>query len=215
MTKKRGSRSPLYVVLTAVYVTALLTSNILAVKQFNFFSVATLPAAVLVFPITYILSDVFSECYGYKASRNTRYLGFACNLAMCLLFAAGIALPSAESFTSQAAMTAILGSTPRMLAGSFAGFLLGDFANDIIFARMKKRHADSLQGFRLRAIVSSLVGEACDSLLFFPIAFGGVLPASLLLSMGIAQVLTKVAYESIICPLTGVIAQKIARYEQS
>lgn len=211
---KKPRYSSLFVRLVAVYVTSLLISNILAVKQFAILGYS-LPAAVVIFPVVYILSDVFSECYGYAASRNTRYLAFACNLLMSLMFVVGIALPAAESFTGQDAMALILGNTPRMLIASFAGFLLGDFANDRIFKVMKAKHPDSTKGFKLRAILSSLVGEACDSLLFYPIAFAGVLPIGVMVQMGILQVVVKVAYETIISPVTKVIADKINEYENN
>lgn len=208
--KKRYSW--LLVVLTTIYAACLMTSNVLAVKQANIFGL-TLPAAVLVFPIVYVLSDVFSECYGYQVSRRTSYLAFACNLLMSLLFVAGIALTPAKSFTAQDGMQAILGSTPRMLVASFAGFLFGDFMNDRVFRRMKAKHANELKGFKARAILSSVVGESCDSLLFYPIAFTGVLPPSLMLQMGIAQVIVKVAYETIISPLTAIVAKKVGEFE--
>ena len=205
--------STLFVRLVAVYITSLMISNILAVKQFAILGFS-LPAAVIIFPVVYILSDIFSECYGYTASRNSRYLAFACNLLMSVMFMIGIALPAAESFAGQDAMTLILGNTPRMLVASFAGFLLGDFMNDRIFKAMKAKHPDSTKGFKLRAILSSLVGESCDSLLFYPIAFAGVLPVAMMVQMGILQVVVKVAYETIISPITKMIADKINEHEE-
>lgn len=209
---KKPQYSALLIRLVAVYVTCLLISNILAVKQFSIFG-CSLPAAVIIFPVVYILSDIFSECYGYRTSRNTRYLAFACNLLMSIAFLIGIALPAAESFIGQEAMALILGNTPRMLIASFAGFLLGDFANDQVFKLMKKRHPNNLKGFKARAILSSLIGEACDSLLFYPIAFTGVLPIPLMIQMGLLQVAVKVGYEVIISPVTKLVAKKINKYE--
>ena len=206
--------SALLVRLVAVYVACLLISNILAVKQFSVFG-WSLPAAIIIFPVVYILSDIFSECYGYRTSRNTRYLAFACNLLMSIAFLIGIALPAAESFAGQEAMALILGNTPRMLVASFAGFLLGDFANDQVFKLMKKRHPNDLKGFKARAILSSLVGEACDSLLFYPIAFAGVLSVPLMIQMGLLQVAVKVGYETIISPVTKLVAKKVNRYERA
>lgn len=209
---KKPRHSSLLVKLVALYVTCLLISNILAVKQFTIFGFS-LPAAVIIFPVVYVLSDIFSECYGYKVSSQTRYLAFACNLLMSLAFIAGIALPAAESFTGQEAMALILGNTPRMLVASFAGFLFGDFVNDRIFKAMKKRHSDEIKGFKTRAILSSLVGETCDSLLFYPIAFFGVLPVGLMIQMGLLQVVVKVAYETLISPITQLLAKKVVKAE--
>lgn len=209
---QKPSYSPLYVRLVAFYVATLLISNILAVKQFTVLG-ATLPTAVLVFPVVYILSDVFSEVYGYRASRNTRYLAFGCNLFMNIMFMIGIALPAAASFTAQDAMVAILGNTPRILLASFAGFLIGDLVNDRVFKRMKAKHPDSSKGFKFRAVLSSLFGELCDSALFYPIAFAGILPLELMVQMGLLQACVKTLYEFVISPVTLWIVNKAKKYE--
>lgn len=171
-------------------------------------------SAVILFPIVYILSDVFSEVYGYRWSRNTRYIAFASNLFMVLIFTLAIKLPSASTFTGQEALTQTLGSTPRVLFASLLAYLVGDFVNDIVFAKMKKKHNDT-KGFGIRAILSSLFGELVDSSIFLPIVFLGTLPVKVIITMAITQVILKVSYEVIMLPITKIVVKKAKAYEDS
>ena len=109
----------------------------------------------------------------------------------------------------------VLGNTPRILLGSFSAFILGDWANDIVFAKMKEKHQSELKGFSFRAILSSLVGEIVDSLIFFPIAFAGSTPVSGLLNMMATSVLMKVGYEIIILPITNIVVRRVKVYEDA
>lgn len=158
--------------------------------------------AVIVFPITYILSDLFSEVYGYEWSRKTCYMAFAMNMLMVVFFEIAIHTPSPSYWTNQEAFQTVLGSTPRVLLASMLAFLFGDWANDKVFAKMKEKHLNEMKGFGARAILSSLIGEMCDSLIFIPIAF-----------MGITQVSLKTLYEIIILPLTTYFTRKASIYE--
>lgn len=171
--------------------------------------------AVIVFPITYILSDLFSEVYGYKWSRITCYLAFAMNILMVILFEIAIYTPAPSYWLNQEAFKTVLGSSPRTLIASMLAFVFGDWANDKIFARMKKKHADEIKGFGARAILSSVVGEMCDSLIFIPVAFIGSMPFKTLVIMGITQVCIKTLYECIILPLTTFFTKKACEYEKS
>ena len=209
--KKTISRTQLY--LTVLSVTALLVSNIISAKQFLLPFGITMTGAVIVFPITYILSDLFSEVYGYKWSRLTCYLGFAMNLFMVIVFSIAIATPAPDYWTNQEAFQTVLGNTPRMLAASLTAFVVGDFVNDRVFRKMKQWHGDSMKGFAWRAILSSLCGEIVDSAIFIPLAFIGQMPAKTLLIMGVTQVCLKVGYEIIIVPLTAYITKRVKKAE--
>lgn len=199
--------------LTVLFVSCFLVSNVLAAKQFQLPFGITMTGAVLVFPITYILSDVFSEVYGYRWSRITCYMAFAMNLLMVGFFSLAIAAPAATYWDGQEAFRCVLGSAPRVLAASLAAYVVGDFANDKVFATMKKRH-DGTSGFGVRAILSSLAGEACDSCIFIPLAFAGQMPVRSLVTMGITQILIKVGYECLILPITATIARRLSAIER-
>lgn len=199
--------------LTILFVGALMVSNIITAKQIQLPLGIVMSGGMFVFPITYVLSDVFSECYGYRWSRVTCYMAFAMNLFAVLVFALVIRTPAPEWFDGGEAFAATLGGTPRVLFGSFAAFLLGDLANDRLFRRMKSAHPDSHDGFGARAILSSIAGELVDSAVFFPIAFGGQMPASALLTMALLEVALKVGYEVVVLPLTRLAVEGVSRSE--
>lgn len=211
---KNKKMSTLQAMLTILFTVTFIISNIITTKQIRLPFGITMTAAVIIFPIVYILSDVFSEVYGYEWSRNTRYIAFIANLFMVLIFTAAIHLPSAETYTGQESLVSVLGSTPRVLFASLLAYLVGDFVNDKVFAKMKKKHED-IKGFGVRAILSSLLGEICDSAIFLPIVFAGVLPTKVIITMALTQVFLKVAYEVIILPLTRVVVKKTDEYEKS
>ena len=200
-------------VLTIIFVTAMLISNVITAKQVLLPFGITMTGAVFIFPITYILSDVFSEVYGYKWSRATCYFAFSMNLFMVVVFALVIKTPAPDYWTNQEAFATVLGSTPRVMGASLLAYVVGDFVNDRIFRKMKEYHADELKGFGFRAIVSSFFGELCDSLVFLPLAFLGQMPLKTLSTMAVCQVLIKTAYEVVILPITTLVTKKVRRYE--
>lgn len=208
--------SVLQIILTVLFVSALMISNIISSRIFNFFGFA-MTSAVIIFPITYILSDLFSEVYGYKWSRLTCYLGFVMNLFMVGIFYLVSVLPVldpevAENFNN------VLTDTFSCTLASFIAFVVGDFCNDKIFAKMKKNHAGitNHKGFALRAIASSFVGELVDSCIYLPLAFLVFNPimtvVDVLIMIGM-QVTLKTGYEAIILPLTTFLAKKLGKYE--
>lgn len=164
------------------------------------------------FPVTYILSDLFSEVYGYRWSRTTCYMAFAMNVLMVGFFTIAVAAPAPAYWENQEAFSTVLSSAPRILIASLLSFVAGDFVNDKVFAKMKRRHT-GISGFSSRAIVSSLMGELCDSCIFVPVAFLGQLSAKAMLIIGITQVCVKVGYEIVILPLTTLITRKVAAQE--
>ena len=211
--KKKREISELQLVLTVLFVVSLLISNIITAKQVLLPFGIVMTGAVFVFPITYILSDLFSEVYGYRWSRITCYLGFVANLFMVLIFSAVIATPAPDYWLNQEAFQTVLGNTPRVLVASLLAFVLGDFVNDRVFRKMKEKYPNSIKGFGWRAILSSVCGELVDSLVFLPIAFIGQMPLKTLAVMTVMQVLIKTGYEVIILPITRLVVKKTSAYE--
>lgn len=205
--------SVLYMVLVTVYVACLLISNVTAVKTFSL-GPFSLPAAVLLFPVVYIVNDLLAEVYGFKKARNAIYLGFALNLFMVLYFTLAIALPAGPFFGDQSAFATILGSTPRMLIASLVAYLVGSTLNAKIMVSLRdaSKGAGGIALFS-RCILSTLVGELCDSLIFITIAFVGSMPYSQILIMVVTQALFKTLYEMVVFPATNVIIKKVRSIE--
>jgi uncharacterized integral membrane protein (TIGR00697 family) len=199
-----------FVVATAIFVTSLITANIIAVKLVGIAGLV-FPAAVVIFPISYIFGDILTEVYGYRRARQVIWLGFLCNLLAVIAIQLGQILPSASFWQGQSAYEQILGYTPRLLAASFIAYLIGEFANSIVLAKMKI----ATQGRWLwtRTIGSTLVGEGLDSLVFISVAFWGTIPSSALLSTVITQWLMKSVYEALVTPLTYLVVNFLKRKE--
>lgn len=200
-------------VLTVVFTVALLLSNVIVNKQISLPFGASTVGSVILFPLTYVLSDIFSEVYGYRWSRITCYIAFLMNVFMVLIFEITLKLPYPDSFTGQAAFETVLSSAPRITAASLIAYVIGDFANDRIFARMKRKHLEEAKGFASRAIVSSIVGEITDCLVFLPLAFAGTLPVRTLVNIGLAQVVVKIVFEAVLLPLTTIFVRWVRRIE--
>lgn len=211
--RKRKNISTLQLVLTTLFVVSLLVSNIITAKQVLLPFGITMTGAVFIFPITYILSDLFSEVYGYKWSRITCYLAFAMNLFMVIVFGLVIKTPAPDYWMNQEAFQTVLGSTPRVLGASLLAFVIGDFVNDKVFQAFKRNHQNDHKGFGFRAILSSFFGELVDSLIFLPLAFLGQMPIATLATMTVCQVLIKTGYELVILPITRLVVNKVSRYE--
>lgn len=208
---EKTKQSFVQTVLTTLYVVCLLIANIVAGKQVQLPFGITMTGAIVIFPLTYILSDVFSEVYGYKWSRVTCTMAFLCNILMVAVFEIVIFTKPPVYWTNQEAFATVLGNTPRMLFASLVAYYLGDWINDIVFKKMKERHGE--KKFGLRAIVSSFFGEFTDSLIFVPIAFIGTMPAKTLLTMIAIQPCLKVLYECIILPVTSKVCKGLKEYE--
>lgn len=188
-----------FVFVAALFVTILVTSNILAVKLIEVAGLV-LPAAIILFPVGYILGDVLTEVYGYRQTRRVIWLGFSMNLvAVAAIWAAGL-LPAAEFWQGQEAWNGILGQTPRILAASFIAYLIGEFANAYVLAKIKIATAGKM--LWLRTIGSTIVGQGLDSAVFITLAFAGVIPASAIIAAILGQWFVKSAYEAAATPLT-------------
>lgn len=208
---EKTKQSFVQTILTTLYVVCLLIANIVASKQVQLPLGVTMTGAIFVFPLTYILSDVFSEVYGYRWSRVTCIMAFLCNIFMVAIFALVIVVKPPVYWTNQEAFAIVLGNTPRMLFASLVAYFMGDWVNDLVFRGMKNRHGK--EKFGRRAIVSSFFGEFVDSLIFVPIAFIGAMPAKQLLVMIAIQPTLKVVYEVIILPLTKLAVKTLNKYE--
>lgn len=199
-----------FVVIAAVFVTCLITANIIAVK-FILFLGFLVPAGIIVFPLSYLFGDILTEVYGYAAARRVIWLGFACNLlAVIAIYIGGIA-PAAPFWQNQAAYNAILGSTPRLLLASFVAYLVGEFTNSFVLAKLKI--ATRGRWLWTRTIGSTLVGEGIDTVIFISVAFLGVIPTASLAQAILTQWIFKVAYEVVATPLTYLIVGFLKRKE--
>lgn len=188
-----------FLLVAALFVTSLIVSNIIAVKLIDVAGMI-LPAAIIIFPISYILGDVLTEVYGFARARQVIWLGFLCNLFAVVAITVGGLLPAAGFWGGQEAYDIILGAVPRILAASFAAYLVGELVNAYVLARLKV----AMEGRHLwvRTIGSTLVGQLLDSAIFITIAFAGIMPVEVLLTAIVTQWLVKSAYEALATPLT-------------
>jgi uncharacterized integral membrane protein (TIGR00697 family) len=215
VTQKGYSRW--FLVITAVFITCLITANITAVKLVSVFPGLAgaggliLPAAIIIFPISYIFGDVLTEVYGYARARRVIWLGFFCNLIAVIAIWLGQVLPAASFWDGQAAYERILGYTPRLLAASFLAYLIGEFANSFVLAKMKI--ATKGRWLWMRTIGSTLVGQGLDSLVFITLAFVGTIPLAGLASAIVTQWLAKSVYEAVVTPLTYNVVSFLKRRE--
>lgn len=199
-----------FMVVVSVFITCLLIANIIAVKLVTVAGL-TVPAGIVIFPISYICGDVLTEVYGLKRARQVIWLGFACNVLAVAAIWIGMLLPGAAFWDGQSAYERILGFTPRLLLASFCAYLLGELANATIMAKMKMLTSGRL--LWTRTIGSTLVGQGIDSLVFVTIAFWGIVPAAGIVAAIVTQWLVKVAYEALATPVTYAMVAFLKRVE--
>lgn len=202
--------------LGVLFCTCLVASNLLETKVVRLWQmpgghILSVTAGLLVFPISYIINDCIAEVWGYCKARLIIWLGFAMNFLVIALSRVAVMLPAAPFWEGEAAFNFVFGLAPRIAAASLLAFLVGSFLNAYVMSRMKIRSRG--RHFSARAILSTLVGESADSLLFFPIAFGGIIPADELLKMIALQALLKTLYEIIILPVTIRVVRYIKRID--
>ncbi len=202
--------SVLFMLAGILFATCLLISNILATKILMIGPWAA-PAGVLIFPIAYILNDVITEVWGFAKARLIIWTGFAVNILAVLFFSLGIVIPGAPFWQNQEAFATVLGNTPRIVIASLSAYLIGSFLNAFVMSRMKV--ATKGKGFGIRAILSTLVGESADSIIFVSIAFAGVFPIGVLLIMIFTQAVLKTVYEVLILPVTIWVVEFVKRAE--
>ena len=203
--------SGLFMALGFAYVTCLLLSNLVAGKLWAVSESVTLPAAVILFPVTYILGDIFTEVYGFKKARFIIWLGFGCSFFAVLVYLVTIALPHPVYFEGQDAYRTVLGTTPRVALASFAGYLFGEFSNSIILSKLKV--ATKGKNLWIRTILSTVVGEGFDSVIFITVAFWGTMDNTVVLQMILFQYLFKVGYEILFTPVTYLVVRLVKKKE--
>jgi len=200
--------SPWFVMIVAIFITCLITANITAVKLISLFG---LPAAIIIFPLSYIIGDVLTEVYGYRQARRVIWLGFFCNFIAVLAIWIGQMLPPASFWDGQASYERILGYAPRLLLASFLAYLVGEFSNAFVLAKMKI--ATKGRWLWLRTIGSTLIGQGLDSAIFITLAFFGTIPLNALFIAVVVQWLAKSLYEAVVTPLTYVVVAFLKRKE--
>jgi queuosine precursor transporter len=209
VTSRPVSLSPLFVAVAAFFVTALVVANIVAVKLVEI-SGQVFPAGLVIFPLSYLLGDVLTEVYGFRAARAVIWLGFACNLVAIGAIQAAIHLPAAGFWEeNQDAYDLTLGTTWRIFAASLAAYLVGEFANATILARMKV--ATRGRFLWTRTIGSTIVGEGLDSLIFITVAFAGT--GAGLLNPIVTTWLIKIGWETAATPFTYALVNFLKRRE--
>ncbi len=198
----------MFCVLATLFTTCLMAANLFALKQFSV-GPAHFTGALLVFPLSYIINDVVSEVWGFRRARMLIWMAFGMNFLFVLLGALVDVLPGEG--VNVDAFHSIFGLAPRVAVASFLAFLVGSFVNAMVMSKMKVRTQGSR--FALRAVVSTLAGESCDSVIFFPIALAGLVPWSMMPQFVLWQVGLKTLYELLILPVTVRVVRLVKRHE--
>ena len=208
VTKKQVS--VLFLLFSMLFCVCLITANVLETKQMAFGPIS-ITGGLIVFPVSYIINDCVCEVWGYKKARLLIWLGFAMNFLFVMFGALCDALPGAPYWNNEAGFHAIFGLAPRVAAASFVAFVTGSFINAYVMSKMKV--SSNGKNFSLRAILSTILGETTDSLIFFPLALGGVVPNSELPVLIVSQIVLKTLYEIVILPITIQIVKFTKRHE--
>ncbi|MBW4895066.1 queuosine precursor transporter [Prevotella melaninogenica] len=210
MTKSKQQVSVLFMLFSILFCVCLIAANILETKQISVLGIS-LTGGLIVFPISYIINDCVCEVWGFQKARLLIWTGFAMNFFFVAMGALCDWIPGAPYWTNEAGFHAIFGLAPRVAAASFVAFVVGSFANAYVMSKMKIR--DKGRNFSLRAILSTIVGESFDSVIFFPLALGGVVPTEELPKLMLWQVLLKTVYEVIALPITIRIVKALKEHE--
>ncbi|MDE6345578.1 MAG: queuosine precursor transporter [Muribaculaceae bacterium] len=204
--------SALYLVLVLTFCICLIVANLVEIKTIDL-GPLTITAGVIIFPLSYIINDCVVEVYGLRLAKFMIWLGFASSLFVTLALQLSLILPGSAEWTSQAAMQEIYGSVPRIVAASFLAFLCGSMVNAYTMERMKSS-GDGVRKFSFRAIMSTVYGESVDSLIFFPVAFAGVLSWRMIVSLMVTQAVIKTMYEVLILPVTIMAVKRLRKMER-
>lgn len=210
--KKEPCVSLPFMLLGMLFCVCLIAANLLETKQVTL-GPLELTAGLIVFPVSYIINDCLVEVWGYRKTRLVIWMGFLMNFLFVLFGLAADALPAAPYWTGEEGFHAIFGLAPRIAAASFLAFLAGSFLNAYVMSRMKLR--DGGRRFSLRAIASTVAGETADSVIFFPLALGGVVPWSVMPAIMLTQVVLKTLYEILALPVTVRVVRYMKRTEGS
>ncbi len=210
METKHQSVSVLFMLFSILFCVCLISANLLETKQFEIGPIS-LTGGLIVFPVSYIINDCVCEVWGYRKTRLLIWTGFAMNFFFVAVGALCDAIPGASYWHNEEGFHSIFGLAPRIAAASFVAFIVGSFANAYVMSRMKLH--DGAKHFSARAILSTVAGESCDSIIFFPLALGGVVPLEALPGMMVGQVILKTVYEIIALPITIRVVKMLKQHE--
>lgn len=184
----------------AGFVTSLLCANLIGVGKITTIAGWTFGAGILFFPLAYVFGDVLTEVYGYARARRVVWAGMAAQIFASIMAFTVVTLPPAEGYANQAALETVFGSTWRIVGASIFAYFLGEFSNSFVLAKMKVKTAG--RHLWARTIGSTIVGEALDTAIFYPLAFYGSWPNDLLLSVMLSNYVMKVLWEVLATPVT-------------
>lgn len=196
-----------------MFCVCLITANLLETKVLDFVGGLSVTAGLIVFPISYIINDCICEVWGFRKTRLVIWCGFACNFFVVAMGMLATLLPAAPFWEGEEHFNFVFGMAPRIVMASLLAFITGSFLNAYVMSRMKI--ADGGKRFPLRAIASTVVGETGDSIVFFPIAFGGLIAWPQLLQMMMVQVVLKTLYEVVALPITVRVVKAVKRIDGS
>lgn len=210
MNIKNNKVSVLFMLYSVLFCVCLITANVLETKQIAFGTIS-ITGGLLVFPVSYIINDCVCEVWGYRKARLLIWLGFLMNFLFVAFGAICDAIPGAPYWHNDEGFHAVFGLAPRIALASFLAFITGSFINAYVMSKMKISSGG--KKFALRAIMSTVYGEAADSVIFFPLALGGVVPWSEIPTLIISQVILKTVYEIIVLPITIRVVRKTKQFE--
>ena len=210
MQTNKKQVSVLFMLFSTLFCVCLITANVLETKQLSM-GLFSITGGLIVFPISYIINDCVCEVWGYGKARLLIWLGFAMNFFFVAFGALCDVLPAAPYWHNEEGFHAIFGLAPRIALASFLAFLVGSFVNAYVMSRMKISSGG--KNFSARAIMSTVYGETADSIIFFPLALGGVVPTNELPVLIISQVVLKTLYEIVILPVTIRVVKATKRHE--
>lgn len=200
-----------FMLMGIIFNVCLIAANLLETKLIHVYGDFSITAGLLVFPISYIINDCIVEVWGFKKARLIIWTGFLMNFFVVAVGLLAVALPSPDHWDNAVHFNFVFGLAPRIAVASLAGFLVGSFLNAIVMSKMKI--ASQGKHFWARALWSTVVGESGDSLIFFPIAFLGLMPLKELFYLMVIQVVLKTVYEIIVLPITIRVVNKVKEIE--
>ena len=200
-----------FMVIGMLFTVCLIVSNIVEQKLIQIGPIEA-TAGLLIFPISYIINDLIAEVWGYRKVRLIIWNGFLMNFLAIGIFRLSIIVHGSQNFTHQSAFELVLGNTERIVLASFVAFLFGSFLNAYVMSKMKIFQRG--RNFSIRAVVSTIVGEGADSLVFFTLAFSGVISTRDLILLILTQTAMKTGYEIIALPVTNVLVRWVKKKEE-
>ena len=202
------NKTNVYTYLAGIFCACMIASNILATRTLEISFIA-LPCSILTFPMLFVVNDILSEIYGFKLTKNIIYLGFIINVVVVALYQVAMIFPS--SSPNAPAFAALLSTTPRLFVAGLISYMIGNLLNSQVLVKLKEKYSDLLF---VRVIVSTIIGETVDSVIFISISFYGVLPNELIVTMICCQIVFKVLYELIFYPVTRKVILKIRTLDE-